>query len=70
MPKPEPQEALNNAVLYALKEGCFFPVPEPRAGDSVRDLIQWGALRNLHMAIRAADLAGVFAPAPSSGGDR
>jgi hypothetical protein len=47
----ERQEQLNNAVLYALKEGCFFPVPEPRPGASVRELIQWGAMRHLHTAI-------------------
>jgi hypothetical protein len=45
------QQRLNDAVLYALKEGCFFPVPEPRRGASVRELIQWGAMRNLHDAI-------------------
>jgi hypothetical protein len=57
-----PQQALNSAVLYALREGCFFPVPQPRAGASVRDLIQWGALRHLHDAIREADRAGLFRP--------
>lgn len=47
----DPQEHLNKAVLYALREGCFFPVPEPRPGASTREWIQWGAMRNLHNAI-------------------
>ena len=46
-----PQDWLNKAVMYALKEGCFFPVPEPPPGASVRVLVQWGAMRNLHNAI-------------------
>ncbi len=46
-----PQEQLNRAVLYALKEGCFFPVRAPRPGATVRALIQWGAMRHLHTAI-------------------
>ncbi len=50
-PSRESQERLNNAVWYALKEGCFFPVPEPKAGATTRGLIQWGAMRNLHAAI-------------------
>ena len=45
------QQKLNDAVLYALHEGCFFPVPDPKPGATVRDLIQWGAMRNLHTAI-------------------
>ena len=48
-----PQDRLNQAVLYALREGCFFPVPEPAPRAPVRDWIQWGALRNLHEAIAA-----------------
>lgn len=52
-----PQERLNQAVFYALKEGCFFPVPHPPPGCTTQDLIQWGAMRNLHDAIRAFDLA-------------
>jgi len=47
------QERLNQAVLYALKSGCFFPVPEPAPGADVQALIQWGAMRNLHDAIAA-----------------
>jgi len=58
------QEHLNDAVLYALKEGCFFPVPEPKPGASVRDLIQWGAMRNLHDAIAAFTNAAAPGPPP------
>lgn len=46
-----PQEKLNAAVLYALKAGCFFPVPEPKPPYRIPDLIKWGALRNLHTAM-------------------
>jgi hypothetical protein len=53
------QKELNAAILYALREGCFHPVPKPR-GLSVRDWVQWGAMVNLHRAIRAFDLAGWF----------
>jgi hypothetical protein len=45
------QQALNDAVLYALRSGCFFPVPAPKPGASVQELIYWGAMRNLHTAI-------------------
>ena len=45
------QQRLNSAVMYALREGCFFPVPEPKAGATIQELIQWGAMRNLHDAI-------------------
>jgi hypothetical protein len=45
------QEKLNHAVLYALREGCFFPVPEPKPSDSTQAWIQWGAMRYLHDAI-------------------
>ncbi len=45
------QDNLNAAVLYALKKGCFFPVPMPTAPYRVEDLIKWGAMRNLHTAI-------------------
>ena len=47
------QEWLNKAVLYALREGCFFPVPEPKPDAGIRAWIQWGAMRNLHDAIAA-----------------
>jgi hypothetical protein len=45
------QEFLNRAVLYALRAGCFFPVPEPATGATVQELTRWGAMRNLHEAI-------------------
>ena len=56
----DPQQKLNDAILYALREGCFFPVPEPTGKSTVRDYIQWGAMRNLHDAIRDFDRAGGF----------
>jgi len=48
-----PQERLNWAVLYALREGCFFPVREPtgKAFTSVKAWKRWGAMRYLHDAI-------------------
>lgn len=45
------QERLNTAVLYALRVGCFFPVPEPKPDATTSELIQWGAMRNLHDAM-------------------
>lgn len=45
------ERAIVEAVLYAINEGCFFPVPEPKRGADVRAWIQWGAMRNLHDAI-------------------
>jgi hypothetical protein len=48
-------EQLIDAVFYALRAGCFFPVPEPRPGATVRELIQWGAMRHLHDAIAEFD---------------
>jgi hypothetical protein len=49
------QEKLNDAVLYALQMGCFFPVPFPKRGRkghySTKALIKWGAMRNLHDAM-------------------
>lgn len=48
-----PQEHLNAAVLYALRQGCFFPVPEPSLTAPIREWIQWGAMRNLHTAMAA-----------------
>jgi hypothetical protein len=46
------QERLNFAVLYALQEGCFFPVSAPRGKRiTVKNLKKWGALRFLHNAI-------------------
>lgn len=49
-----PEEAkVIEAVLYAMREGCFFPVPEPSTRASTREWIQWGAMRNLHDAVAA-----------------
>lgn len=46
------QEWLNQAVLHALKQGCFFPVRWPTGKRiTVKNLKKWGALRNLHNAI-------------------
>jgi hypothetical protein len=53
-PRPE-QQRLNAAILYAVQCGCFFPVPPPEPSASVEALVQWGALRHLHDAIRAFD---------------
>jgi hypothetical protein len=43
-----------DAVLYAMKQGCFFPVKNPRPPYSVKRLIKWGAMRNLHRAVAEA----------------
>lgn len=59
-----PQERLNFAILYALREGCFFPVVQPKDTADLRAWIQWGALRYLHAAIREFDQAGGFPPLP------
>lgn len=59
------QQKLNDAVMYALREGCFFPVPEPQRGATTKELIQWGAMRNLHDAIaefNRADLGSAELP--------
>jgi hypothetical protein len=45
------QERLNEALLYALREGCFHPVPRPPADAPIAAWIQWGAMRNLHEAM-------------------
>ena len=45
------QHDLNQAILYALKSGCFFPVSDPKPGATVDELIRWGAMRNLHTKI-------------------
>ena len=47
------ERAVVDAVLYAMRCGCFFPVPEPRPPYSTEQLIQWGALRHLHDAVAA-----------------
>lgn len=44
-------QELIDAVFYALRAGCFFPVPLPRKDATVQELIQWGAMRHLHDAI-------------------
>lgn len=40
-----------HAVLYAMRNGCFFPVSEPKPPYRVKNLIQLGAMRNLHTAV-------------------
>lgn len=52
------QARVIDAVLYALKEGCFYPVPMPDVHDGHRAWVQWGAMRFLHDAIRQLDLSG------------
>ena len=41
------------AVLYAMRCGCLFPVPEPDPKADPQAWIQWVALRNLHDAVDA-----------------
>lgn len=48
-------DELIRAVFYALRYGCFHPVPEPKPDASILDLIKWGAMRNLHDKIAAYD---------------
>ncbi|MCC6970455.1 MAG: hypothetical protein IT434_09560 [Phycisphaerales bacterium] len=48
-----PTDKVVAAVLYAMRCGCLFPVPEPQPGASVEALIQWGAMRHLHDAVAA-----------------
>ena len=50
-PTHTPQQELNDAVFYALRKGCFFPVPMPKPGSPTQDYVQWGAMRHLHDAI-------------------
>lgn len=52
------QREVIDAVLYAVKEGCFYPVPEPKPTAGVRAWVQWGAMRNLHTAIAHLSRAG------------
>ena len=47
------RDAVVNAVLYAMRCGCFFPVPEPTPPYTVEQLTQWGAMRHLHDAVAA-----------------
>jgi hypothetical protein len=52
-----PQHAKDDivdAVLYAMEEGCFVPLPKPKRGASMQELIRWGALVNLHRAVAEA----------------
>jgi hypothetical protein len=46
------------AVLYALRQGCFFPVREPWPRTSVKLWRRWGAMRNLHTKIAALNREG------------
>jgi len=46
-----PQQDVIDAVLYAMKYGCFHPVPQPTSPYTVRKMIKWGAMRNLHEAV-------------------
>jgi hypothetical protein len=48
------KQRIVDAVLYAMREGCFFPVPRPQPPTTVRELIQQGAMRNLHAAVAEA----------------
>lgn len=52
---PEQAARVTEAVLYAMRCGCFFPVPNPEPPYSVEQLSRWGAMRNLHSAV--AELA-------------
>lgn len=45
------KERIVDAVLYALRCGCLFPVPAPKPRASTQELIRWGAMRNLHAAV-------------------
>jgi len=36
------------AIAYAMKSGCLFPVPEPKPGAGTEAWVKWGAMRNLH----------------------
>ena len=43
------------AVRYAMRVGCFHPVPEPGRDASATEWIRWGAMRNLHDAMEQAE---------------
>ena len=47
----EQERRIVDAVLYAIRVGCFFPVPVPTRPYRVGDLVKWGAMHNLHAAI-------------------
>jgi len=49
--RQQKEHEIVEAVLYAMRHGCFFPVPEPTPPYRVPDLIRWGALRNLHTKV-------------------
>jgi len=42
--RQQKEHEIVEAVLYAMRHGCFFPVPEPTPPYRVPDLIRWGAL--------------------------
>lgn len=44
----EAAQELVDAVTYAMKSGCFFPVSEPKPGAGTEAWVRWGAMRNLH----------------------
>ena len=47
----EGEQAIVNAVLYAMREGCFFPLYKPKPGADVQQWIKWGAMQNLHNTV-------------------
>ena len=51
MTKTEAERAIVDAVLYAMRSGCFFPVPEPKPPYTTQKLVRWGAMRHLHDVI-------------------
>ena len=57
-----PEQEVVDAVLYAMRCGCFFPVPEPPRGADVDTWIKWGAMRHLH------DVVAKLPPAPAAQG--
>jgi hypothetical protein len=48
---PRELTPIEQAVVYAMRCGCFFPVPQPPRGSTVEAWIQWGAMRNLHTKV-------------------
>ena len=42
---------LEQAILYAMRSGCFHPVRFPKRPYRTRDLIRWGAMKNFHRAV-------------------
>jgi hypothetical protein len=49
----EAAERVVKSAIYAMRCGCFFPVPEPKPGATVDELKKWGAMRGFHSAIAA-----------------